>query len=521
MQSVAAKFLGSLAITVLFVPLAAQSQMIDNTQATNTAGAGINKSLADEIGAGRGNVLTPNSSVYIINRDPYRSIRRGRQLFQRKFTHAQGHGPNEGDGSGNLNTDLAIAAGLADSCALCHGRPRGSAGSGGNVVTRPDSRDAPHLFGLGLKEMLADEITTDLRATRDLAITLAQQRKHSVTLKLGSKGISYGAITANSDGSLDTSKLVGVDTDLRIKPFFAEGSMISIREFIVTALHNEMGLEASSDPDLLSASAGGRVVTPSGMVLDGSKDKITAPPQPDPQNGNEIDPALVDHLEFYLLNYFKPGHGEQNSLNDHGRVVFSRIGCSSCHVSNLTIEHDRRVADVETNYDPVNGVFNSMYATAATLYQDVNDGSGYPDLKLPLGNSFVVKDIFTDFKRHDLGANFYERNWDGTLQTTFLTRPLWGVGSTGPYGHDGRSMTLNDVILRHGGEALATRNAYAALSPRDSNALLTFLNSLVLFPPDDTASTLDPADPTKPNFPQFGHGSIKLTVLFNDPTDPE
>ena len=47
------------------------------------------------------------------------------------------------------------------------------------------------------------------------------------------------------------------------------------------------------------------------------------------------------------------------------------------------------------------------------------------------------------------------------------------------------------------------------------------LNSLVLFPPDDTASNLDPAVPSKQNFPQFGHGSIKLTVLFNDPTDTE
>ena len=27
------------------------------------------------------------------------------------------------------------------------------------MATRPDSRDAPHLFGLGLKEMLADEMT--------------------------------------------------------------------------------------------------------------------------------------------------------------------------------------------------------------------------------------------------------------------------------------------------------------------------------------------------------------------------
>jgi hypothetical protein len=187
----------------------------------------------------------------------------------------------------------------------------------------------------------------------------------------------------------------------------------------------------------------------------------------------------------------------------------------------MTINHDRRVADVETAYDPVNGVFNSLFAAASALYYTKDDGSGQPPLKLPLGNSFVVKDIFTDFKRHDLGANFYERDWDGTLQTQFLTRPLWGGGSTGPYGHDGRSMTLNDVILRHGGEALTARNAFTALKPNDQSSLITFLNSLVLFPPDDTASTLDPADPTKTNFPQFGHGSIKLTVLFNDSTDLE
>ena len=523
------KLLSFSSVVALSFGMAAHAQMTDNTQATSTSKAGINKSLTDEIGAGRGDVLTPNSSVFIINRDPYRSIRRGRQLFQRKFTRVQGQGANEGDGVGNLDTDKGIGAGLSDSCALCHGRPRGSAGAGGNVVTRPDSRDSPHLFGLGLKEMLADEITTDLRNTRDLAITQAMQSHRSVTKNLVSKGIHYGSITANADGTLDTSKVAGVDTDLRVKPFFAEGSTISIREFIVGALHNEMGLEASSDPDLIAASTGGRVITPSGMVLDGSKDTISPPPAPDKDNGNEIDPALVDHLEFYLLNYFKPGHYLQNTTTDHGRSVFVRTGCASCHIPNLTINHDRRVADVETVYDPVNAgcttdglcPFNSMFATATPLFQDVPDGSGYPDLKLPLGGTFVVKDIFTDFKRHDVGTNFYERNWDGTLQTTFLTRPLWGVGSTAPYGHDGRSLTLNDVIVRHGGEAKTARDAFLALSLNDQNALLAFLNSLVLFPPDDTASNLDPADPTRPSFPQFGHGSIKLTVLFNDPSDPE
>src|SRR6266478_9611409 len=77
-------------------------QMIDNTQAPNAAKAGINKSLLDEIGAGRGDVNTAGSSVYIINRDPFRSIRRGRQLFQRKFTRLQGQGANEKDGVGDI-----------------------------------------------------------------------------------------------------------------------------------------------------------------------------------------------------------------------------------------------------------------------------------------------------------------------------------------------------------------------------------------------------------------------------------
>jgi hypothetical protein len=500
---------------------AAWAQLTDQTQAPSTAKVGIAKSLQDETAAGRGDVNTWNSSIFIIQRDPFRSIRRGRQLFQRKFTRMQGQGANEGDGVGDLNTNGAIGAGLSDSCALCHGRPRGSAGAGGNVATRPDSRDAPHLFGLGLKEMLADEITTDLRNIRQQAILQAAKTGQSVTLRLNSKGIHYGSITARPSGSVDTSHVQGVDPDLRVKPFFAEGSTISMREFIVGALHKEMGIEVN-DPDTAAAAAGQKITTPAGMVLDGTQDKISPPPAPDAISGQyELDPAIVDHLEFYLLNYFKAGLGKQDGTTELGRTVFNRIGCASCHMANLQINQDRRVADVETVYDPVNGNFNTLFASARTMINSIDDGSGYPPLKVPQGNPFLVKNIFTDFKRHDVGPGFYERNYDGTLQKEFLTRPLWGVGSTGPYGHDGRSMSLDDVILRHGGESQASRNAYAKLSRSESAALQAFLNSLILFPPDDTASSLDPGNRNTPNFPQFGHGSIKLTVLFNDPSDPE
>jgi mono/diheme cytochrome c family protein len=505
----------------------ALSQSIDKTDAPNAEGAGIAKSLTDEIGPGRGEDWTPGSSAFILRRDPFRSIRRGRQLFQRKFTRAQGQGPGVFEGAGDIETNLAIGAGLADSCAACHGRPKGSAGHGGDVVTRPDSRDAPHLFGLGLKEMLADEITADLRALRDLAVSEARFTGRRTSKQLKSKGISYGVITASGDGSIDTSGVQGVDPGLRVRPFFAHGATISIREFIAGAMKNEMGLEVV-DPDLARAAAGGRVVTPSGMVLDGSLDSVEAPPTDDPSADldgdgvvNEIPQSVVDHLEFYLLNYFKAGTYQQTQQTANGRKAFTRIGCASCHMADLTVNRDRRVADVETAYDPAKGIFNNLFATATPLFTASDDGSGLPLLKLPAGKAFVVKNIFTDFRRHDVGVDFYERNYDGTVRMEFLTTALWGVGTTAPYGHDGRSINLSEVILRHHGEAETARNGFVRLDREDRDALLAFLNSLVLFPPDDTASNLDPGDWRTIGFPQHGHGSIKLSALFNDPSDPE
>ncbi len=518
----------TLGIAVLFgTPDPLIAQMVDRVRAPNAVNEGIAKTLSQQIGADRGDLLTPESSAFIIGRDPFRAIRRGRQLFQRKFTFEEGQGPLSGDGRGNLNVNLAIGAGLADSCAACHGRPRGSAGSGGVVATRPDSRDAPHLFGLGLKEMLADEITSDLRQLRSQLVAQARASGAAVSTVLNSKGISYGTLIALPDGSLDTSHVVGVDPDLRVRPFFAHGGKISIREFIVGALNDEMGLQAV-DPELAAAKAGGRFVTPSGMVLDGTLDRLEAPPvtradEDADRDGiaNEIPRSLVDYLEFYLLNYFKPATYRTTPSTARGRHLFDRIGCGGCHVANLSVNKDRRVADVETVYDSNRGIFNQLFATATPKLRPIDDATGHPTLKQPNLQQFLVRNIYSDFKRHDLGANFHERDYDGTIRREFLTTPLWGVGTTAPYGHDGRSINLQEVILRHGGEAQAARDAFARMPDAQQEFIIEFLNSLVIFPPDDTASNLDPGNRANPGFPQYGHGSIKLSILFNEPTDPE
>ncbi len=514
------------AVILLAAP-GARAQLTDQTQTPNVERAGIFKSFDQQVGNGVGNAMTPGSSIYLIQRDPARSVRRGRQLFQRKFTLAQGFGPRTSDGIGDIESTGAIGAGLVESCAGCHGRPRGSAGFGGDVVTRPDSRDAPHLFGLGLQEMLADEITADLRAIRAQALAQAAGQGTPSVRALVSKGISYGSIRANPNGTVDTTGVRGIDADLRVRPFFAHGDTVSIREFVVGAFNDEMGLQ-SVDPLLHQAAEGARVTTPTGMVLDGARDivktGIARTPQDDPDSDgvrNEIPASLVDHMEFYLFNYFKPGTYRQTPATERGRALMAKMGCNGCHIPNLTIEKDRRIADVETAYDRQYGLFNGLYATASLLVTEEDDGSGHPTIKWPMKGRFVVRNFFADMKRHDLGPKFHERNYNGTMTTHFMTEPLWGVGSTAPYGHDGRSINLREVILRHGGEALASRNAFAKLSDEQEKFVLEFLNSLVLFPPDDTASNLDPGDPTAIGFPQRGHGSIRLQVLFNDTTDPE
>jgi CxxC motif-containing protein (DUF1111 family) len=278
-----------------------------------------------------------------------------------------------------------------------------------------------------------------------------------------------------------------------------------------------MGLAMAVDPDLVAAQSG-PVTTPAGMVLNGLTDKIEQPPGEEGDIGTvEQRTALVDYLEFYLLNYFKAGRGQPTLSVKLGRGVFEQVGCARCHIPNLRIARDRRVADVETVFDPAKGNLNRLYATARLLLANPSSVGQEGVVKVPAFQPFLVENIYTDFKRHDLGPGFHERNYDGTVRTHFLTTPLWGVGSTPPYGHDGRSINLMEVILRHGGEAQRSRDAFATLPLPARELVIAFLNSLVIFPPDDTASNLNPGDPAAPGFPQFGHGSIRLTGLFNNP----
>jgi CxxC motif-containing protein (DUF1111 family) len=86
---------------------------------------------------------------------------------------------------------------------------------------------------------------------------------------------------------------------------------------------------------------------------------------------------------------------------------------------------------------------------------------------------------YSDFLLHNVGTG------DGIVQNggpetanRMRTPPLWGLRTKGRLMHDLMSMTRNEAIVRHGGEAGAVVNNYRRLNISQKNQLIAFLNSL-------------------------------------------
>lgn len=95
-----------------------------------------------------------------------------------------------------------------------------------------------------------------------------------------------------------------------------------------------------------------------------------------------------------------------------------------------------------------------------------------------LGNKVIHP--FSDFLLHDVGTG------DGIVQTTGLqetankirTAPLWGLRMRTRFMHDFESLTLDDAIRRHHGEAQQVARRTRDLSPTEKQQLAIFLNTL-------------------------------------------
>jgi CxxC motif-containing protein (DUF1111 family) len=131
-----------------------------------------------------------------------------------------------------------------------------------------------------------------------------------------------------------------------------------------------------------------------------------------------------------------------------GSNLFTGVGCAICHVRNITTA-------------PPGTVINQGAFTVPGA----------------LGSKIIHP--FGDFLLHNVGTGdgIVQNGGQGT-RNMVRTAPLWGMRSRDRLMHDGESLTRNEAILRHGGQATGVINNYQSLSTTQKNQLITFLNSL-------------------------------------------
>ncbi|MFZ1680676.1 MAG: di-heme oxidoredictase family protein [Rhizobiaceae bacterium] len=372
----------------------------------------------------------------------------------------------------------------ATSCAACHAVP--IAGGAGDFVANvfvsegfesagfdsldpqfSNERNTNHLFGAGLVELLGREMSADLKAIRSAALDEARRTGNAVDARLESKGVHFGFITAEPDGSVDQRRVAGVDGDLVVKPFGQKGVFVSLRQFTVNALNHHHGMQAderfgqrwTGEDDFDSDGKASE-------VSDGDVTALVAWQATRPAPGQRIpdDPAWAEAAA-------------------HGDALFDRLGCAVCHVRELPLE-STLFEDPGPN------------DAAGTLRRtEVQEATGYDLAALPAAAKLRRDDrgrllvpLFGDLKRHViaderishfgnelLAQRFVERD-------VFATSELWGIGATAPYGHRGDLVTLDEAIRAHGGEGQASRNAYVAAGDNERSALIAFLKTLVIEP---------------------------------------
>jgi hypothetical protein len=448
------------------------------------------------------------TTAWLFAHDPSAAYAAGRELFTREFTDAEGvfghpiARPLLPDG----RTPMVPGA-RAASCAACHNSPFGDAGAGPTIAKNgPSGRNTPHLFGAGLVEMIGWEIRARLLAAGDpegrgFIDKDAARGRRAVVWNLddpaapGRVALDFGRFDdADGDGRpdldpvcrtwfvdasgrrvtgarrLDDPGVAGYDLEVQVFGWGhgVDGAPLSstLRGFSAAAFNVHAGLQAH-DPTLNRDGDGfgvtgrslcgapqfftgrtpdaGRALGADGVSLD----------DPDGDGvADELTEGDMDLVEFFLLHHPAPRETAPTPRTRRGRTLFESVGCVRCHVSDWSIANDRRV------FDPLTG------ARCA-------------------GGPLVVRGVYSDFRRHDLGPAFHQRQFDGSEVRSFRTPPLWGVGSSAPYGHDGASLDLDAVIRRHAGEAAKECAAYAALADDDRDALVSYLRGLVLFRVDD------------------------------------
>ncbi len=493
-------------------------------------------------------------SMYLQQADPWLGYKLGWALTQREFRDRDGVYGGAGKLDGLLLADgvsRMMSRGHANSCAVCHNVPYRDGGAGATIPKNGGTgRNTPHMFGAGLVEMIGLQLRLKALAladdNRDGWVSPAEARGKRCVIGNLPEGVAGERVTvdygrfddADGDGRPDLNPLfnpIYVDSggkrlasarDLRspgvagytfeVQAFgfghlhapFRPPVSTTLRSFIATPFDIHSGLQAYDPTTLLDPDGDGlsqvsnpgalQCVTAAGKDR-GAKRGPTGISLDDPDGDGhceEITEGDLDLAEWYLLNHPAPARDEATDEARKGEQLFGTIGCAACHVADWHLsaqgpghrdytqrfDGDRRFFELQVGF---NDKTERLEGKLVLLADKV--GGRW----LPRRRAHAVRGVYSDFKYHDVGPEFYQVQFDGSVIRQWRTPPLWGVGSTAPYGHDGASLGLDAVIRRHGGEAAAAQRAYLALPRGDRRKVIAFLEGLVLYPTEQVPCDVD------------------------------
>src|SRR6516165_7256830 len=444
-----------------------------------------------------------------------RLIQYGAQLFSAKFTSQEGAGRPMSKGTGAPLSDPTspllfprnfdrISGPEANACSGCHNVP--VAGGGGDRVTEvfvlaqrfdhltfdqsdtiatrgaldesgkfvtlenaTNDRKTIGMNGSGFVEMLARQMTADLQAERDAT-------SPGSVVQLTSKGIAFGLLSHNVDGTWDVSRIQGLAApslsstgttapSLIIRPLHQVGNVISIRQFSNNAFNHHHGMQ-SEERFGLNADPDGDGTSNELTVADLTAVSLFQSTMPVPGRVIPNDPA-IEHA------------------NLSGEALFNKIGCPTCHATlSLTSNNNPGLPGqpgwmyFEPNpYNPATGPNSpnlrlgpanypvSAPALAVDLTSDV-----LPVPRLRVHQGLVLVPAYTDLKLHDISATSDPKTdpecepldqnqpagstafFAGNCR--FITRKLWGFyNQGGAFMHHGKFTTAREAVEAHSGEA--------------------------------------------------------------------
>ena len=239
--------------------------------------------------------------------------------------------------------------------------------------------------------------------------------------------VSYGRIR----GEAISVPVFEAPNQTRVGRFGWKNQHGSLLSFVADAYLNEIGITSR--------------LRPKDTTMIG---KVTPDPEDTPDDLGLED---IDHFaQFIRGTKAPPGDATLAATPDaqSGQALFEKTGCAICHVSTI------------------------QTAPAGTV---VNGGKfAIPDA---LGDKIIHP--YSDFLLHDIGTG------DGIVQAgpqdtrlKLRTSPLWGLRMRPRFMHDLRSLSLQDAIKRHEGEADRVADQFFRLSPAERQQIITFLNSL-------------------------------------------